>query len=92
MAEHLIPGTRVLVSGAIWILTFLNLLCGQDWNYVQARCMEITLELSPGKWPPPETLGDLFKANLDSMLALPLATMFSGVRQESSFFEKACII
>lgn len=44
--------------------------------------MEITLELSPNKWPPPETLAALFDANLDAMLALPLVTMFGGVRRE----------
>ena len=58
--------------------------CVQDWNYVQARCMEITLELSPTKWPPPDTLRALFDANLDALLALPLATMFGGVRYGSA--------
>lgn len=60
------------------------MICVQDWNYVQARCMEITLELSPTKWPAPDTLGALFDANLDAMLALPLAAMFGGVRYGSA--------
>lgn len=42
--------------------------------------MDITLELSADKWPPAETLGTLFEANLDAMLALPMAVMFGGVR------------
>ena len=42
--------------------------------------MELTLELSQHKWPPAETLGELFDANLPAMLALPTAALFGGVR------------
>ena len=47
---------------------------------MQARCMELTLELSQNKWPPPDTLGALFDANLPALLALPAAALFGGVR------------
>ena len=42
--------------------------------------MELTLELSQRKWPEPATLGALFAANLDALLALPLTAMFGGAR------------
>ena len=42
--------------------------------------MEVTLELSPTKWPPAESLGNLFAENLPAMLALPLTAAFSGLR------------
>ena len=52
----------------------------QDWVYVDRQCMEITLELSPGKWPPEETLAELFNDNLQALLALPLAAAVAGAR------------
>jgi hypothetical protein len=42
--------------------------------------MELTLELSQHKWPPADTLGELFDANLPAMLALPTAALFGGIR------------
>ena len=52
----------------------------QDWSYVDRHTFELTLELSPGKWPPGETLDALFAANLPALLALPTAAAFGGVR------------
>ena len=43
--------------------------------------MELTLELSQNKWPPADTLGDLFDANLPALLALPAAALFGGIRR-----------
>ena len=42
--------------------------------------MELTLELSQNKWPPPNTLAALFDANLPALLALPVAALFGGIR------------
>lgn len=42
--------------------------------------MELTLEVSQNKWPPAETLGDLFAANLPALLALPAAAGLQGLR------------
>ncbi len=42
--------------------------------------MELTLELSQNKWPPADTLADLFDANLPALLALPATALFGGVR------------
>lgn len=41
---------------------------------------ELTLELSPSKWPPGESLDALFAANLPALLALPMTAAFGGVR------------
>lgn len=26
----------------------------QDWNYLHAGCLDITIEVAENKWPPPE--------------------------------------
>jgi hypothetical protein len=52
----------------------------QDYSYLVGECMDLTLELSETKWPPAETLPELFQDNLDALLALPIATAFSGIK------------
>ena len=44
----------------------------QDWNYLQASCFELTLELAQSKWPSPALLPRLFAENLDPLLAYPV--------------------
>lgn len=41
----------------------------QDYNYVWAQCLEITLELSCCKFPPERDLPDLWEANKPALLA-----------------------
>ncbi|XP_061570448.1 carboxypeptidase M isoform X2 [Cololabis saira] len=41
----------------------------QDYNYVWAQCLEVTLELSCCKFPPPQQLPDLWEDNRKSLLA-----------------------
>ncbi len=60
--------------------------------------MEITLEVSQNKWPPAETLGDLFAANLPALLALPAAAGLhvlrwarrSGCGSHSPIAQRSC--
>lgn len=53
---------------------------GQDWMYLEAKCMELTLELSENKWPAPEGLPRLFLDNLPALLAFHTAAAFGGIR------------
>lgn len=51
----------------------------QDWNYIAAKCMEITLELSDDKYPTATNLPQLWEDNRDALLALPLVSALGGV-------------
>ena len=55
-------------------------LAPQDWSYIDRHTFELTLELSPSKWPPAETLDAIFNANLQALLALPMTAAFGGLR------------
>lgn len=48
--------------------------------YLEAKCMELTLELSENKWPAPEGLPRLFLDNLPALLAFHTAAAFGGIR------------
>lgn len=50
----------------------------QDWTYLAAGCMDITLELSDDKWRPVGDLGVLWEENKDALLALPIAAVLGG--------------
>ncbi len=52
--------------------------------------MELTLELSQNKWPPADTLGALFDANLPALLSLPAAALFGGVRRVVRCVKSVC--
>ncbi|KAK9918404.1 hypothetical protein WJX75_003872 [Coccomyxa subellipsoidea] len=66
-----------VTNGAHWYPLWGGM---QDWNYIVGDCLELTLELAPNKWPPPQDLPRLFEENLPAMLALPLTSCFGGVR------------
>ena len=61
------PGTT---NGAAWYPLRGGM---QDWNYLQASCFELTLELAQSKWPAPALLPRMFAENLDPLLAYPVA-------------------
>ncbi|KAL4436066.1 hypothetical protein ABPG77_005514 [Micractinium sp. CCAP 211/92] len=63
-------------NGAAWYPIYGSM---QDWNYIKARCMELTLELSPSKWPDEKGLPLLWENNRDALLAFPLAAAYGGV-------------
>jgi carboxypeptidase D len=50
----------------------------QDWQYLAAGCMDITLELSDDKWRPEGDLPLLWEENKDALLALPVAAVLGG--------------
>eukprot|EP00884_Botryococcus_braunii_P009660 jgi/Botrbrau1/18696/Bobra.0386s0022.1 len=66
-----------ITNGAQWYPVYGGM---QDWMYLEAKCLEITLELSQNKWPPVENLPGLFQDNLPALLAFHTAAAFSGVR------------
>lgn len=51
----------------------------QDWNYLAANCMEITLELSHRKSPPASDLPEFWLDNLDAMLNYAIESTFGGL-------------
>eukprot|EP00897_Mesotaenium_endlicherianum_P010727 jgi/Mesen1/9683/ME000680S09092 len=42
----------------------------QDWNYIHAGCMDITIEMNDDKWPPASQLRELWEQHRPAMLAL----------------------
>jgi hypothetical protein len=53
----------------------------QDYNYLFSNCLELTVELSCWKRPPPHLLHAEWENNLDSLLAL-LEAVHSGLKAE----------
>lgn len=51
----------------------------QDFNYVAAKCMELTLELSDEKNPPASTLTKMWEDNRQAMLNYAIGTSFGGI-------------
>ncbi|CAI5940475.1 unnamed protein product, partial [Closterium sp. NIES-65] len=60
-----------ITNGASWYPLYGGM---QDWNYVEARCMEITLELHIAKWPSPFLLPQLWEEHRPALLALLTTT------------------
>lgn len=65
-----------ITNGAAWYEITGGM---QDWNYIAAKCMEITLELSNTKYPSANKLHQLWVDNKDALLALPLASALGGL-------------
>lgn len=70
-----------VTNGAAWYPVYGGM---QDWDYLAAGCMDITLELSERKWRPPGDLAALWEENRDALLALPMAALLGGERAASS--------
>ena len=64
-----------ITNGAAWYSIYGSM---QDWNYLRAGCMELTLELSESKWPAEEELPTIFNANLPAMVQFIKTTAFGG--------------
>eukprot|EP01098_Paradermamoeba_levis_P004339 TRINITY_DN1867_c0_g1_i2.p1 TRINITY_DN1867_c0_g1~~TRINITY_DN1867_c0_g1_i2.p1 ORF type:complete len:330 (+),score=80.98 TRINITY_DN1867_c0_g1_i2:95-991(+) len=54
-----------ITNGAKWYVLFGGM---QDFNYLTTNCMEITLEISMTKFPPPASLEKFWEENKISML------------------------
>jgi len=52
----------------------------QDWAYLAGGALELTLELSDAKWPPPATLPALAADNWAALLEWPAAVVGGGAR------------
>eukprot|EP00803_Ostreobium_quekettii_P005885 evm.model.scf_4584.1 EVM.evm.TU.scf_4584.1 scf_4584:2989-6025(+) len=65
-----------ITNGNAWYPVYGGM---QDWNYLMGDCFEITLEISPNKWPPGETLGQLWIDNMDAFLTYPLVASLGGI-------------
>nr|CAD7198618.1 unnamed protein product [Timema douglasi] len=65
-----------ITNGAAWYPMTGGM---QDYNYVWHGCMELTLELSCCKYPPPEELPDFWEENRNAMLVF-LSQAQRGVR------------
>ena len=62
-------------NGAAWYPIYGSM---QDWNYVAGDCFELTLELSPGKWPAEGGLAQLWEDNRDALLHFPIVAALGG--------------
>ncbi len=66
-----------ITNGAAWYPIYGSM---QDWNYVAASCLDLTLELSDTKWPPAQQLTDLFQDNLHAFLDYALVAALGGLK------------
>lgn len=66
-----------ITNGAAWYPIYGSM---QDWNYVVAKCMELTIESSEKKWPKESELTDLWEDNKPAILNFVLKAAFSGFR------------
>jgi len=64
-----------MVRGAVWYIIAGGL---QDWAYLAAGELHVTVELSTEKYPPPTDLADLWNSNRESLLAY-LETADTGI-------------
>lgn len=64
-----------ITNGAAWYPIYGSM---QDWNYVVAGCMELTLEVSEKKWPAEDELKELFEDNREAMLKFILLSSLGG--------------
>ncbi|KAF6248326.1 hypothetical protein COO60DRAFT_1649063 [Scenedesmus sp. NREL 46B-D3] len=66
-----------ITNGAAWYDVYGGM---QDWDYLAASCMEITLELNNQKYPPASQLPKIWNENKEALLALPLTAALGGIR------------
>lgn len=64
-----------ITNGAAWYPVYGSM---QDWNYIRAGCMELTIEITEDKWPDESELPQLFKDNLPAILNFVKAAAFGG--------------
>lgn len=65
-----------ITNGALWYPITGGM---QDWNYIQAGCMEVTLEISCCKYPAPQTLPGFWNDNKQALVDF-LMRVHSGVK------------
>ncbi|XP_065881866.1 carboxypeptidase SOL1 [Euphorbia lathyris] len=65
-----------ITNGALWYPIYGGM---QDWNYINAGCFELTLEVSDDKWPNAEELPVLWEYNKMSLLNLVASLVKTGV-------------
>ncbi|XP_056019637.1 carboxypeptidase D-like isoform X2 [Ostrea edulis] len=65
-----------ITNGALWYPVTGGM---QDWNYIMAGCMEVTLEISCCKYPAANTLQGFWTANKDALVDY-LTRVHSGVK------------
>jgi hypothetical protein len=66
-----------ITNGAGWYPIYSSM---QDWDYVGAGCMAITLELNQAKRPPASQLAKIWGENLNAMLNLPISAVLGGIQ------------
>ncbi|KAK9748727.1 hypothetical protein RND81_02G076100 [Saponaria officinalis] len=65
-----------ITNGAAWYPIYGGM---QDWNYIHAGCLELTLEVSDNKWPNASELPTIWEYNRMSMLNLVATIVKTGV-------------
>ncbi|ESW15573.1 hypothetical protein PHAVU_007G083600 [Phaseolus vulgaris] len=65
-----------ITNGAEWYPLYGGM---QDWNYIHAGCLELTLEVSDNKWPNATELPILWRYNKMSLLNLVASLVKTGV-------------
>eukprot|EP00249_Psilotum_nudum_P024692 c29265_g2_i5 orf=101-1795(-) len=65
-----------ITNGAAWYPIYGGM---QDWNYINGECLELTLEISNRKIPPPIEVLKIWEENRLSMLQLISSVVKSGV-------------
>ncbi|XP_074280319.1 carboxypeptidase SOL1 isoform X2 [Silene latifolia] len=65
-----------ITNGAAWYPIYGGM---QDWNYIHAGCLELTLEISDNKWPNASELPTIWEYNRMSMLNLVATVAKNGV-------------
>jgi len=65
-----------ITNGAEWYVLYGGM---QDWNYLAAGCMEVTIELSNTKYPAANYLADYWEDNKNALLSY-LEQVHTGVK------------
>jgi len=65
-----------ITNGAAWYPLYGGM---QDWNYLMADCMDLTLELSERKWPfPGHWLPKIWEDNRDALVDFSVKAAYGG--------------